>query len=78
MKLEKRSAKTFDLSHAEDNATELLSRGGITDLPLLRILLHIFEKSRGPSLWEAIASVILSTFAGLEAFRTVLAYLNFT
>ena len=75
-------SKDLCLSHAEDNTTELLNRGSITDLPLLRILLNIFEKSRGPSLWEAIASFILSTYAGLEGFRNVLqsflACLNFT
>ena len=41
--LEKRSAKTFTLSNAEDNNLALLSKGKITDLPLLRIMLAIYQ-----------------------------------
>ena len=37
--LEKVLANNFALSDAEDNTSSLLNRGGIVDLPLLRILL---------------------------------------
>ena len=39
--LEKFLASNFDLSDAEDNTFEQLSRGGKTDLPLLRTLFVI-------------------------------------
>ena len=39
--LEKFSANNFALSDAEDNTSWPLNRGGIADLPLLRILLAI-------------------------------------
>ena len=50
--LEKFSTNNFSLSDAEDNTSESLSRGGITDLHLLRTLLAIHQKSREPSFWE--------------------------
>ena len=43
--LEKFSANNFALSDAEDNTSRLLKRGGIADLPLLRTLLAIRQKS---------------------------------
>ena len=43
---EKFSANNFALSDAEDNNCGPLNRGGIADLPLLRILLAIRQKSR--------------------------------
>ena len=43
--LEKFSAHNFALSNAEDNTSGPLNRGGIVDLPLLRMLLAIFQKS---------------------------------
>ena len=43
--LEKFSANNFALSDAEDNTSRPLNRGGIADLPLLRTLLAIHEKS---------------------------------
>ena len=43
--LEKFSANNFALSDAEDNTSRLLNRGGIADLPLLRTLLAILQKS---------------------------------
>ena len=46
--LEKFSAKNFALSDAEDNTSELLNRGGIADLPLLRTILAFCQKSREP------------------------------
>ena len=43
---EKFSANNFALSiDAEDNTSRLLNRGGIEDLPLLRTLLAIHQKS---------------------------------
>ena len=43
--LEKFSANNFTLSDAEDNTSGSLNRGGIADLPLLRTLLAICQKS---------------------------------
>ena len=42
---EKFSASNFALSDAKDNTYEPLNRGGIADLPLLRTLLTIRQKS---------------------------------
>ena len=42
---EKFSANNFALSDAEDNTSRPLNRGGIADLPLLRTLLAIHQKS---------------------------------
>ena len=50
--LEKFSANNFPLPDAEDNISGLLNRGGIADLPLLRTLLAIYQKSQEPSFWE--------------------------
>ena len=44
--LEKFSANNFALSDAEDNTSGPLNRGGIADLPLLRTLLAIRQKSK--------------------------------
>ena len=43
--LEKFSANNFALSDAEGSTSGLLNRGGIADLPLLRTLLAIHQKS---------------------------------
>ena len=43
--LEKFLANNFALSDAKDNTSGLLNRGGIADLPLLRTLLAIRQKS---------------------------------
>ena len=50
--LEKFLANNFALSDAEDKTSGPLNRGGIADLPLLRTLLAIRQKSQEPSLWE--------------------------
>ena len=42
---EKFSGNNFALSDAEDNTSGPLNRGGIADLPLLRTLLAIHQKS---------------------------------
>ena len=57
--LEKFLANDFALSDAEDNTSGLLNRGGIADLPLLRTLLAIRQKSREPSFWELMDSFVL-------------------
>ena len=80
--LEKFSANNLALSDAEDNTSGPLNRGGIADLPLLRTLLAIRQKSREPNFWEAMDSFVLVAYASLAASRTLLqrllAYLNFT
>ena len=50
--LEKFSANNFALSDPEENTSRSLKRGGIADLPLLRILLAIYQKSQEQSFWE--------------------------
>ena len=80
--LEKFSANNFALLDAEDNTYGLLNRGGMADLPLLRTLLAIHQKSREPSFWEVMDSFVLLAYASLTASRTLLqrllACLNFT
>ena len=80
--LEKFSANNFALSDAEDNTSRLLNRGDIADLPLLRTLLAIRQKSREPSFWEVMDSFVLLAYASLAASRTflqqLLACLNFS
>ena len=79
---EKFSAYNFALSDAEDNTSGPLNRGGIADLPLLRTLLAIHQKSREPSFWEVMDSFVLLAYVSLAASRTLLqrllACLNFT
>ena len=43
--LKKFSANSFALSDAEDNTSRPLSKEGLADLPLLRTLLAIHQKS---------------------------------
>ena len=80
--LEKFSANYFALSDAEDNTSRLLNRGAIADLPLLRTLLAICQKSWKPSFWKVMDSFVLLAYASLAASRTLLqwllACLNFT
>ena len=80
--LEKFLANNFVLSDAEDNTSGPLKRGGTADLPLLRTLLAIHQKSREPSFWEVMDSFVLVAYASLAASRTLLqrllACLNFT
>ena len=56
--LEKSSANNFAVSDVEDSTSGLLIRGDIADLPLLRTLLAIRQKSREPSLLEVIDSFV--------------------
>ena len=80
--LEKLSANNFALSHAKDNTSGPLNMGSIADLPLLRTLLVIRQKSRQPNFWEMMDSFVLLAYARLAASRTLLqrllACLNFT
>ena len=69
---EKFSANNFALSDAEDKTSGLLNRGGIADLPLLRALLAIPQKSREPSFWEIMESFVLLAYASLAASRILL------
>ena len=59
-----------------------MNRAGIADLPLLRTLLGICQKSWEPSFWEVMNSFVLVAYASLAASRTLLqwllACLNFT
>ena len=54
------------------------NRGGIADLPLLRTLLAIPQKSWEPSFWEVMDSFVLVAYASLAALHWLLAYLNLT
>ena len=54
--LEKFLANNSALSDAKDNNSGLLKREGIADLPLLRKLLTIRQKSWQPSFWEVMNS----------------------
>ena len=65
-------ANNFALSDAEDNTSEPLNRGGIADLPLLKILLAIHQKSQKPSFWEVMDSFVLLAYTSLAASRTLL------
>ena len=67
--LKKFSANNLALSDAEDNTFGQLNRGGMTDLPLLRTLLAICQKSRGSSSWEVKESFVLLAYASLAASR---------
>ena len=70
--LEKFSANNFALSDAKDNTYRLLNRGGIADLPLLRTLLALRQKSREPSFLEVMDSFVFLAYASLAASRTLL------
>ena len=80
--IEEASANNLALSDAEDNTSGSLNRGGIADLPLLRTLLAICQKSQEPSFWEVIDSFLLLAYASLASSRTflqrLLACLNLT
>ena len=80
--LEKFSVNNFALSDAEDNTSVPLNRGDIADLPLLRTLLAIRQKSGEPSFWEVMGAFVLLAYARLAASLTLsqrlLACLNFT
>ena len=60
--LGKFSGNNFALSDAKDNTLRPLNRGGIADLPLLRTLLAICQRSREPSFWEVMDSFVLLAY----------------
>ena len=70
--LEKFSGNYFALPAAEDNTPELLNKGGIADLPLLRTILAIHQKSQEPRFWEVMESFVLLAYVSLTASRTFL------
>ena len=49
-----------------------MNRGDIADLPLLRTLLAIHQKSQEPSFWEVIDSFVFLAYASLAALRPLL------
>ena len=55
--LQKFLANNFALSDAEDSTSGPLNRGGTAELPLLRTLLAIRQKSRELSFWEVMDSL---------------------
>ena len=79
--LEKFLANNCALADAKNNTSRLLNRGSIADLPLLRTLVAIGQKSQEQGFWEVMDSLVLSTYAILAASRTLLhwllAFLNF-
>ena len=80
--IEKFSENNLALSDAADNNSGLFNRRGIADLPLLRTLLAIRQKSQEPSFWEVMESFVLLAYASLAASRIflqqLLTCLNFT
>ena len=75
-------SEKFCLLDTEDNTSGPLNRKGIADLPLLRTLLAICQKSQDPSFWKVINSFVLLAYVKLAAsrnlFHRLLACLNFT
>ena len=67
---EKFLENNFTLSDEEDNTSVPLNRGSIADLPLLRTLVAIHQKSREPSFSEVMNSFVLLVYASLAASRT--------
>ena len=57
--LEKFSANNFALLDAEDNTSRPVNRRVIADLPLLRKLLAICQKSQELHFWEVMDSFVL-------------------
>ena len=60
------------LSDEEDNISGPLNRGGIAELPMSRMILANSQKSRVPSVWEAIDSFVLLTYPSLAGSRAFL------
>ena len=80
--LEKFLANNFASPNAEDNTSESLNWEGIADLPLLRRLLAICQKSQESSFWEVMDFFVVVAYVSLAVSRTfiqrLLASLNFT
>ena len=62
----------FPLSEAEENTFGSMNRRGIANLPLLRTLSAIRQKSREQSFLEVMDSFVLVAYASLAASRTLL------
>ena len=75
--LEKFLANNFALLDAEDNTSVPLNRGGIADLPLLRTLSAIHQKSRSDALFCFICICKFGTFKNPFATITSLSELYF-
>ena len=73
--LETFSINNFALSDAEENSSGPLDWGGTADLPLLRTLLAIRQKSREPSFWEVMDYFVLFAYASLAVSRTLLQWM---
>ena len=67
--LEKFLANNSALSDAENSTSGPLNREDTADLPLLRTLLAIRQKSRGPSFWEVMDSFVLEGYASFCSFK---------
>ena len=67
--------ENFTLSDVGDNTSRPLNKGGIADLPFLRTLLAILQKSQEPSFWEVMDPIALLAYASLAASRTLLQWL---
>ena len=67
--VEKFLANNFALSSAEGSTSGSLNRRALVELPLLRTLLAIRQKSREPSFWEVMDSFVLVAYANLENFK---------
>ena len=65
-------ANNFVLSDAEDKTYSPLNRGGIADLPLLKILSAIRQKSQEPSFWKVMDSFVSVAYVNLAASRMLL------
>ena len=70
--LETFSANNFALSDTEDKTSRLLNRGGVADLPLLRMLMAIHQKFREASFWEVMDPFVILEYVSLAASRTLL------
>ena len=65
----------FALSALEDNTSGPLNRRCTADLPSLRTLLEIRQKSWEPSFWEVMDSFVSVAYATLATSRTLLQWL---
>ena len=74
--LEKFSGNNFALSDAEDNTSGSLNRGGIADLPLLRTLLAICQKSQEPRFWEVMDYFVFIRICKFGSFKNPLAMIT--
>ena len=59
-------ANNFALSDAENNTSVPLNTGGTADLPLLKTILVIRQKSWQPHFWYVMGSFVLSVYASWQ------------